>query len=236
MTVAGRSAQFYYVPASSPSPEYVVGRIGKKLSISEHTPPDIGLQEIIRESWQASLIILDPKHHEDGQKIAIEEDARVGNPTTILTHIANFLNQEGHSRSYFFEFEPIFQGSSFWEFASKHRGRVSRLTFSFVTPNMFGVKNEIDEALRSMRRDENVTRVEFTLRSPAGVNTDTARVRHSVEYAERGGGHVTARAKTGERYDSKAAAVTTALPAPTESAAGSLPTDPAGYSAIMGRN
>jgi hypothetical protein len=184
----------------------VAGWIGRQITVSEHAPPEIGLSEIQRETWQASLVVLDPRAHDDGQKIAVEDDGRVGAPSALLARLINEINARQDGKFYEIEAEPIFQPSSFWEFAERNRGRIRSITFYFVAPNMFGVKNEIDQALRAFNREEGVNRVALRLSSKAAINTDTDRIKHAVQYASQGAGEIRSKADNGEKYDSRASA------------------------------
>jgi hypothetical protein len=126
------TALYHFVPIPRLDERYISGWIGRKLVVSEHSPPDRGFDEVRRDSWQASLVVIDPFEHSDGQKLAIENDSRVGTPNRILHHLFFYLNARKQDKFYDVEIEPIFNKNDFWEFAARHRGRIRSLTFEFV--------------------------------------------------------------------------------------------------------
>lgn len=73
------TSKFHYVPHPEISAETaMMGAIGRQVEAEENLSPGEGLAESIRETWKASVFILDPTDHPDGQKAAIEDDKKVG--------------------------------------------------------------------------------------------------------------------------------------------------------------
>lgn len=173
------------------------------MAVSEHAPPERGLGEVQREAWQASLLIIDPTEHSDGQKVALEFDNRVGIPTSILNRLVAHINARNLNKFYFIEVEAIFNKNDFWEFAEIHKGKIKTLAFEFVAPNMFGTGTSIDEAIRDFQRKEKAAKVGVRLKSNTAIDTTTPRVKESVDYASRGTGFVRARTKEGIVFDSR---------------------------------
>src|SRR5262245_33079503 len=86
--------EFHYVPEAEASDSHlIVGRIGRARPVVENEPPEEGLHEFERESWIAAGIIIDPTTHDDGQKVAIEDDRRVGKPGSIFKSLIRNINQ-----------------------------------------------------------------------------------------------------------------------------------------------
>jgi hypothetical protein len=194
--------EFHYVPESHAPAPLVAGRIGRPRPVVENEPPEEGLQEIERESWIAAGIIIDPRTHDDGQKVAIEENRWVGRPGSIFNSLVAKLN-ERTEEPYVMEANPIVDPETFWEFVRENRGEITSVTFDLFAPNMFGLRSELDRELRELKEKEHVRKAELTLENKDGLELDTDRVRETVGYALEGGGAVRAKTKRKKRYSSK---------------------------------
>ena len=144
---------------------------------------------------------MDPRHHDDGQKLAFEKDATIGSPNAVLNSMLAEINQRIDAR-YIIEAKALFDGEGFWEFAQRHQNVVRYVDFDLVVPNMFDTAGEFDKALKRTGKNTGATRVRLRLESPDGVATDAKEVKAGVEHSETGGGSVTAKALDGDRYSS----------------------------------
>ncbi len=65
---------FHYIPdiEADKSTDLLVGRIGRQFKAVENLSPDEGFIEVERAPWRASSVFIDPKHHDDGQKLGFE--------------------------------------------------------------------------------------------------------------------------------------------------------------------
>jgi hypothetical protein len=196
---------FVYVPAQPavlPTTPFVLGQVGRPILTEENLPPEQGFALSQRQTWRAAVLALDPRSHPDGQKVAFSDDDLVGEPFAVLRAFVKHLNDVDPDSPYNVEVEPIFSPRSFWEFADANKGEITSLVFEFVTPNMFGTSDALENELRELRDDERAQKATLKLRSRDGLNPDTKRVRASVEYAGKGAGKVVATTKKRKRYDS----------------------------------
>lgn len=195
--------QYHYVPIQeSRDQEVIAGRLGKKLTLEENRPPAEGLEETTRDMWKASLVVIDPTEHEDGQKAAIEIDRSVASPGTILFGLIRQINRNHPESTFSIEAAPIIQTEMFWVFAEQNKGRITSIKFDFVAPNMFGGSDSIVEELRDFREKEKAHRVAIALQNRNGLNVETEKTREAVEYVSRAGGTIRAKAKKGRKYSS----------------------------------
>ncbi len=216
---------YHYVPiADSSGQEVVVGRLGKKIVIEGNNPPSEGLTETTLETWKASLIVIDPSEHIDGQKVAVEVDRSVASPSRILLGLLRQININHPSAMYTIEAAPITAVESFWVFAEQNKGSITNIRFDFVVPNMFGGSDSIVEELRDFREKEKARRVSITLQSRDGLDVETEKTKEAVEYVSRSGGRIRARAKRGAKYSS------------TDTVRfGSIPEEDGGAGSVFGR-
>jgi hypothetical protein len=200
----------HWVPQGD-ADECIVGLIQKTKRHELHEPPEKGGGEISREEWQGAYVLVDPTHHDEGQRIAVENDV-VGQPAALIKSLARYINRHAEA-SYQIEIEPLWDASRFWAFAKTHNNMMKRIDFDFVVPNMWNTEGELDADLRDTGNVTGAERVAIGFRSDHGVSTDNQKIREGVEYAERGAGTLTARAMDGTRFRSTKTLLVSNIPA-----------------------
>ncbi|WP_271066063.1 hypothetical protein [Caulobacter sp. NIBR1757] len=199
--VFGRSIEFdykgrkyHFVPTLDEIPApFVAGRIGLLSRVLENEPPDHGLEDTVRDRWKAVAVLLDPRAHEDGQKVAVEFGTGVAKPFPIFSSLIRHIN--GQLGPYAIEVKPITAASSFWDFVQKNEGQVVSVTFEFLAPNMFGIVDDMDKEANDLKKYENAKSASLKIESNEGLNLHTKRVEQTVNYTTRGGGNIKARAR-----------------------------------------
>lgn len=205
-------AYHYVAEPQSREADVVIGRVGRSLIVEENRPPSEGLAETTRESWKAAVVVLDPKEHADGQKLAVEIDRNVANPGSLVLGLIRAFNREYRDGAYSIEWAPIIEVDSFWAFVARNKGNVTTLEFEFVVPNMFGGSDSITDELRSFREREKARRVTIKLQSKEGLDPESERTKEAVDYVSKAGGVIRARLKKGRPYSSTDKAITGTLP------------------------
>ena len=208
-----RGRAFHYLPDLKLSKSNaLMGRFGRQVTIEENLPPDEGFIEVIHDSWKAAVIAVDPTNHEDGQKIAIQIDPKVGAPGAILESFIEAIASLHPSAPFVVKPEPIFNAATFWEFAEENRGNVTSINFEFVVPNGFwNADTDLTEELKEARQLIKAQKVSATFQSQDGLETDSPQIKEAVSYVENGSGEVSAKAKNGRRFSSKNAQKKTTL-------------------------
>jgi hypothetical protein len=188
--------EFHYIPDSDASRPrgLVVGYIGRQFKAKENLPPGDGFKEVERTPWRASSIFIDPTPHADGQKLCFEVKDHVGSGLSIIKSLAKHINSNT-DEPYIIEANAIVDPQTFWDFENKHKGRITSITFDLVAPNMFGIRDEMDEEMKQFRENEKARNVSITLKNPDGLRLDEKRVKEGVKYATEGGGSIVARTK-----------------------------------------
>lgn len=202
---AGRGNSFVFTPGidTVDDPALLYGRIGRKLVVNENEPPERGLKEIRRDAWKAAFVIIDPRHHGDGQKVAFQSMPSIGRPVSVFKYLVDHLNTTMTAAPYVLEVNSVTDVQDFIDFAKKYKGRVSSVQFEFVAPNMFGSAEEIDKEIRDLRDHEKAHRVTLSLQNDdGGLDLETEKIRSAAEYTSKGGGFIRARTKSNQRYDS----------------------------------
>jgi hypothetical protein len=198
-----RKVPFYYVPEETDSPEYLAGRIGRQRVSRENEPPEAGLGDTARQQWKAIRLVIDPRHHDDGQKVAVEASHEIGRPAAVMRSLASTLNTQIPPEPYAMEATGIVDPATFWRFVEENEGDIVTVTFEMFAPNMFGIRSNLDQEMRDLKANEKAQRVEITLENEEGLHLNTDRTRQTAEYTAEGGGNITAATKSGRTFSSK---------------------------------
>jgi hypothetical protein len=203
---------FHYVPEEdNPSGEGAIfGRIGRKIKISENEPPEKKFVETERDAWRAALIIIDPSHHKDGQKVAVERAVNIGHPIPIFESLAVKISTQ--DEPFVLEVNAIVPQERFWEFVASNKGQITSVQFEFIVPNMFGEADDYDREMREMREQEKAQKAKLSIESKDGLDLNTDKVKRAADYTTKGAGSIKARTKTGKTYSSKDKAQRESIP------------------------
>lgn len=189
---------YHYVPKTLQAGSSVlIGRLGRKTFSTKNTPPESGLEEYIDETWRASVIVIDPTEHEDGQKVAMQKLADVGSPLSLLPRLVQALEEHFASEGppFITSINPIGNSQEFQKFVAKNKGKITRVTFFLDVPNMFSSDDEYDKEMKAFRDKDQAQKVKLEISNPDGIDANSERVSYTAEKAmERGTGKVTARA------------------------------------------
>jgi hypothetical protein len=199
-----RREQFHYVPDEDMPPDIgvIAGRIGRKTLVPDHLPPESGLKDTLRESWPAARILIDPRHHQDGQKVGVQHEHVLGMPFALFSSLVAQINSRPWETPYEIEASPIVDADTFWTFVDKYKGQVTSVLFEFVAPNMFGEKDNYDKEMRDMKAKEKIHRAKLEIESPDGLELHTDRVKRAVDYISPGQGTIKATTKNKQTYKS----------------------------------
>jgi hypothetical protein len=194
ITFQHRQHEFHFVPEAGTTGPFIAGRIGRQIRTIENEPPEKGFGETIREPWQASIVIIDPSNHPDGQKLAFENKSQIGNPLSIIKSLVTSINSL-RDHLYIIEANSIIDADTFWDFESQNRGKIIAITFELIAPNMFGIRDDLTKELTEFRDNEKARKIKISLFNEDGLKLDDNRVRETVKYAVEGGGEIKARTK-----------------------------------------
>jgi len=201
-----RTEHFCYVPVDAPKhieEPLIFGRIGRQVLSDENAPPDEGFEDVVRDAWKASVLIIDPRKHSDGQKAAFQCRPGVGSPFSILKSFLMHVSTAIEDAPFFIEAKHITDPSGFWDFVRQHDGEITSITLEFVAPNMFGIGDDYDKEWEELKANEKALRVKNQIESEYGLNPCTPRVEKAVEYASKGGGEISAKTRSGKKFNSK---------------------------------
>lgn len=202
-------SQVHWVPIEKAS-DCILGLFQRTRLHQHHMDPSAGGAEVQSDEWQGAYVLIDPRAHDRGQRVAVENDV-VGKPAALLRSFVAAVNQRP-DRPFHVDIEPIWEGTRFWTFAAKHNFVLKSVTFDFVVPNMWSAESALTEDLRDTGEDTGADRVWVSLQSGTGIRSLSERVRSGVAYAEKGAGSVRAKALDGDDFSSDAKSKSTRVP------------------------
>jgi len=183
--------------------DFIVGRIGRERYVKENAPPEEGLKERIHPEWQASVVIIDPTHHDDGQKVGMQcREEEIGKPVAVFQSLVYAMNTNEEA-PFFIEAIGLVDPESFWEFVKKNKGEIVSVTVEAAAPNMFGSKTDFEKELKELRDHERAQKIKVQLRNESGLEPDTARMHEVVDYTVAGGGTIKATTLRKKSYNSR---------------------------------
>ncbi len=187
----------------------ILGILQKEVPHQHHLPPEEGGEEVISPEWQGAFVVIDPTHHEKGQRASVEVDV-VGKPSALLKALFGHLN-ENSDKSYEVIPEQILNEKDFWNYAERANNKLISVQFDFVVPNMFGAEEKIDKELKEVGL-EGVQKVTILYKSKEGINALSEQVKGAVKYIKRGAGKIKASAFGLHPFDSTDSPSITEMP------------------------
>lgn len=128
----------------------------------------------------------------------------VGNPLAVISSLIAHLNRVNEEVGWILELSPMTEPGNFWTVVKENRGEITSAIFSFVTPNVLGLRSQLNAGLKDARQNNNAHRVAITLSNENGnLDLEKPNIEDAVEYVSEGGG--TAKLKRGRKtvYDSE---------------------------------
>jgi hypothetical protein len=165
-------------------------KIGAHKSVDRDTE-DFRRERI--ESWPNVTVILhnDP----ETQIIAISRNIKAFSSATVVSKLferalASALRLYGLT----VQVREQFEKNSFWSVVEGYQGRVSRVRFEMVAPNMANISRVLKVDLKQLNRDSNCQKANLELEALPGtaleIKPENDLVDGCVEYSSQGGGDI----------------------------------------------
>jgi hypothetical protein len=183
---------------------FCFGRVGKLVTDHVNDGPEAMFAPASRQSWRAANVAVDTRDFDDGQKVAMQVRTDVGKPLAVLNSLVQHINAEHPDSGWLISVNSVAKVASFWQAIEDNKGAITRAEFTYVTPNVLGIRSKLNQRLKEYRENENAKEVSVTLTDPKGnLKLESQEVKDSVEYISEGGG--SARLKVGRQvvFDSK---------------------------------
>lgn len=160
--------------------------------------------------WRKSTFFLNV--NDDEQVVAVENVIGVGLPNSILAGVVETVNALSDSNPFRIDAFALQKSGSFNAAVSAYPGPVTSVKFDLVVPNPIDSEGETKAALKKLRERTGAERIGERLQSDKGLKTENPYIQEIVDYAESGGGDVTAKSGQDEIYNSKKTIRSTQIP------------------------
>jgi hypothetical protein len=164
--------------------------------LGAHKSVDRDTEEFRRErieSWPNVTVIV--HNHPDTQVISISRNQRAFTSTSSVAKmfartVTPALRQFGLS----IQIREQFEENKFWSVLDQYPGKVSRVRFEMVAPNMANISRVLKVDLRQLNRDSNCQKTDLQLEAVPGAALEIKKkddlIEGCVEYASMGGGDI----------------------------------------------
>lgn len=173
--------------------EFFLYRIAANRSIHRETRE---FTEEIIDNWPSLYVGIwnDP----GVQLVAIQKRSTAFQHTeTVLNLVIGAVEKSLAHHQLRMHAEPLFETHEFWKIMKEHKGRVQKLDFEFITPNMANISNTLSDDLRNFTKRTNSAKNELSIQSDPEaslkVDEDDADINGLVEYSAAGGGNISVR-------------------------------------------
>jgi hypothetical protein len=153
-TFVHRGIDMVYVPIRRDEGDdqtFTFGRVGKQVTSHENAGPEDKFEPTQKIGWRAANMLLNTSSDQDGQKLAMQASTEVGKPLAVINSLAQHINSQNDDSGWAIAVNYIVERQSFWEAVEKYRGQITRAEFTFVTPNVLGIRSVLNQRLNYYR-------------------------------------------------------------------------------------
>lgn len=170
--------------------EWCIFKIGAHKSVDRDTE-DFRKERI--ESWPNVTVIV--HNSPDTQIIAISRNQKAFSSTASVAKIfERSLTPALRSFGLTIQVKEQFEKNNFWSLVQQNRGKVTRVRFEMVAPNMANISRSLKVDLRQLNRESNCQKANLELEALPGaaleIKENNDLIGGCVEYSSLGGGDI----------------------------------------------
>lgn len=170
--------------------DFFLFRIASNRSLHRETKE---FKEEYIDNWPSLLVAI--WNHPEVQIVAVQRRTTAfANTESVVKLILETLRlslAHSHLRAIH---EPIVERRVFWEMIEKYEGKIQKLEFEFITPNMANISKSLPENLKDFAKATNSVRnrldIESDSESSLHIHRDNSTVSSLSDYTSDGGGNV----------------------------------------------
>lgn len=126
-------------------------------------------------------------NNDDAQVIFIENNNEAfSHPVAVSKIIEKTLSDRLRQYQLAIYIEPIYSESEFWETLERYQGKITRLKFEFIRPNMANISSKAVEAIKVLKANTNSHKTDLTMNAPEGGTLENLN-RNNTEIGALGG-------------------------------------------------
>lgn len=164
--------------------------------LGTHKTVDRDTEEFQRErieSWPNVTVVV--HNNPETQIISISKNQRAFSSSSSVAKLFE-RTVNGPLRAYglTIQIKEQFEKNNFWSVVKQHEGKVTRVRFEMIAPNMANISRVLKVDLRQMNRDSNCQKTNIELQAVDGaaleISENNELIDGCVEYSSMGGGDI----------------------------------------------
>ncbi len=179
---------------------YVYATIGKRVKKNIRTAPENGFKTMEIEDWPGCDIFINLSNEHDtgktlknGQFIFVQvNNVDMKYRASILQKLAQAVNRDIQKYGYFLTINSMpSEKTLFWNVVRENEGKIKKITFSYIPPNLLDLRSSLEDDLRSVAGEFNSTKVQVSLENTDGnltLSQSNKLLKESAEYVDLGAG------------------------------------------------
>lgn len=170
--------------------EWFIFKLGAHKSVDRDTE-EFRKERI--ESWPNVTVIV--HNSPDTQVISISKNQRAFSSTSSVAKLfERTLAPALRAFGLTIQIREQFEKNNFWSVLQQYEGKISRVRFEMVSPNMANISRVLKVDLRQLNRDSNCQKTDLQLEAVPGAALEIKKkddlIEGCVEYASMGGGDI----------------------------------------------
>jgi len=170
----------------------IYAKFGKKRYTKIFKKAKDDFDQIDEETYPHCIMLIsiddDPK---SGQRIAFEVSNVFNKTLFALELFIKEINKCFIDYGYTMSVNPIINIEEFWDTSRKYKGKIDKLSFDFLVPNLFAIKDTLNNDLSKIRDTYHATKASIEFENEKGnllVPEEDNLLKQSVSYTSLGGG------------------------------------------------
>ncbi|HEX8478887.1 MAG TPA: hypothetical protein VF663_11165 [Telluria sp.] len=170
--------------------ELFIFKLSAHKSLSRYTE-EFTLEQL--ETWPNVTVVIN--NTPDRQVIGISRNLLAFTSGHVVANmLERTLNRPLAEFGLTIQIQEQFAKNNFWEIIDKYRGRIKRVRFEMVSPNMANISHVLKVDLKQLNRESNSQRTSIQLEAVDGASLELSPnnplIAGCVEYASAGGGDI----------------------------------------------
>lgn len=179
---------------------YVFANIGKRVKKNIRTAPEEGFRTREIEDWPGCDIFINLSNEHNtgetakkGQLLLVQvNNMDMKYRASVLQNLASAINRDIQKYGYFLTINSIpSEKTLFWNVVKENEGKIKKITFSYIPPNLLDLKSSLENDLRSVAGEFNSTKVQISMENTDGnltLSENNKLLKESAEYVDLGAG------------------------------------------------
>ncbi|MBQ8870382.1 MAG: hypothetical protein IJ019_03300 [Alphaproteobacteria bacterium] len=179
---------------------YVFANIGKRVKKNIRTAPEEGFKTREIEDWPGCDIFINLSNEHNsgetakkGQLLLVQvNNVDMKYRASVLQNLASAINRDIQKYGFFLTINSIpSEKTLFWNVVKENEGKIKKITFSYIPPNLLDLKSSLENDLRSVAGEFNSTKVQISMENTDGnltLSENNKLLKESAEYVDLGAG------------------------------------------------